>query len=650
MAGKAINQYNEFTGNANAVNVLVQETSQTDPNTYEHKKANLATLINSVASVDDYVEGYYYNGAFYEDSAHTTAIVPTTGRLYGDLTTGTDLYRWNGSAYVSFAPDLSPYATKAEVEEDITDVKSALTAVDHRVQNLESAKGDYVAVDSAKGVITTPSGKGKWAVVEKLRGVSRADNQLCYRDLQTLKSINTIGSWSNNVYTHQGISYTVNNDGSITVSGTSTAISLFSTSIDIQGGTSHRYLVCGCPSGGSTSTYMFGSSVMGVYDTNGNGNMFTIGGTTHRMAIRIQSGVTVNGLVFHPTCRDLTLYFGSTVPTLAEIQTYYPWLLESSNYGTSLVDSVYEGVRFGSKNLCDPNALIVGYYDTNGLFYDTDFRSSAKIKGEVGKTYSAGLYDSQGNYVSNVVIATFANESDNIPIRIISSGTTVTLEGQEKYISVRNFRANSSVIVSAGGAYMVVEGTYLGTFAKYYTPSILSLPSIKLRSAGGVYNEVELNVEVDEVRKRRDTTRVGQVDLGTLTWTYSAGAGYFASLPITNPKLPSSNWEVQTNLVGGGYSVGAYQAVYNGSSDLLVAIHSSGAIWLRNNSKNNSDLVNGHASWLEGVKFNYILATESVTLLDPIENPTILTEPGGTISAQTEEPIDGNFSVGFITL
>ena len=63
-------------------------------------------------------------------------------------------------------------------QEEVTDLKNALTAVDHRVQNLESAKGDYVPVDSDKGVISVPSGKGKWAVVEKLRGVSRAKNNL----------------------------------------------------------------------------------------------------------------------------------------------------------------------------------------------------------------------------------------------------------------------------------------------------------------------------------------------------------------------------------------------------------------------------------------------------------------------------------------
>ncbi len=43
--------------------------------------------------------GYYYNGAFYEDSAHTTPITPETNGIYVDL--GEDkLYLYDGTSYV----------------------------------------------------------------------------------------------------------------------------------------------------------------------------------------------------------------------------------------------------------------------------------------------------------------------------------------------------------------------------------------------------------------------------------------------------------------------------------------------------------------------------------------------------------------------
>lgn len=48
--------------------------------------------------VDDSIEGYYYNGAFYEDSEHTTIITGERGKIYIDLTSNKS-YRWTGSVY-----------------------------------------------------------------------------------------------------------------------------------------------------------------------------------------------------------------------------------------------------------------------------------------------------------------------------------------------------------------------------------------------------------------------------------------------------------------------------------------------------------------------------------------------------------------------
>ena len=49
--------------------------------------------------VDDTVEGYYYNGDFYEDSEHTTVITGESGKIYIDLTANKS-YRWTGTVYV----------------------------------------------------------------------------------------------------------------------------------------------------------------------------------------------------------------------------------------------------------------------------------------------------------------------------------------------------------------------------------------------------------------------------------------------------------------------------------------------------------------------------------------------------------------------
>ena len=56
-------------------------------------------VIEGYAFTNTVTDGYYYNGAFYSDSAHTTAITPSTGMLYRDNVSGT-MYEYDGSAYV----------------------------------------------------------------------------------------------------------------------------------------------------------------------------------------------------------------------------------------------------------------------------------------------------------------------------------------------------------------------------------------------------------------------------------------------------------------------------------------------------------------------------------------------------------------------
>lgn len=56
--------------------------------------------------VDDIVEGYYYNDAFYTTEEHTTILKPESGKIYVDLATN-KTYRWGGSSYVTILSDLT---------------------------------------------------------------------------------------------------------------------------------------------------------------------------------------------------------------------------------------------------------------------------------------------------------------------------------------------------------------------------------------------------------------------------------------------------------------------------------------------------------------------------------------------------------------
>ena len=104
--------------------------------------------------------------------------------------------------------------------------------------------------------------------------------------------------------TVNGVTFTVNSDGSVTANGTAsenaTASIRTCDSITLPIGT---YILSGCPSGGGSTTYDIRYSASGGRDT-GSGTTITITEPTEiYVAILIRSGVTVDNLVFKPMIR-----------------------------------------------------------------------------------------------------------------------------------------------------------------------------------------------------------------------------------------------------------------------------------------------------------------------------------------------------------
>lgn len=102
--------------------------------------------------------------------------------------------------------------------------------------------------------------------------------------------------------TYNGITYTVNGDGSITANGTATGTSTCNVwgSNNSQTLPAGTYTLSGCPTGGGSSTYMLCSNDTTHKDT-GSGATFTLAGDTPiSFKIRINSGVTVSNLKFWP--------------------------------------------------------------------------------------------------------------------------------------------------------------------------------------------------------------------------------------------------------------------------------------------------------------------------------------------------------------
>lgn len=111
--------------------------------------------------------------------------------------------------------------------------------------------------------------------------------------------------------TVNGVTFTVNDDKSITVDGTATARIIF-----LVGAAyipqSENYIYTGTPSGGASSTYSMNyRDRSSVYKTAETGSGITAqfeGGKTYEAVIDIRSGVTVSNLTFYPMLRyaDIT--------------------------------------------------------------------------------------------------------------------------------------------------------------------------------------------------------------------------------------------------------------------------------------------------------------------------------------------------------
>lgn len=146
-------------GHASAADTATKATNDSDGNKISttYLKASLKGKANGLAElgsdgkvpsaqlpsyVDDVIEGYLYNGKFYKESAHTTAITGEGGKIYVDLSTEVT-YRWSGSKFVEISKSLAVGTTSGTAYDG---AKGA--ALEKKVNSLESTtsgiKNDYL--------------------------------------------------------------------------------------------------------------------------------------------------------------------------------------------------------------------------------------------------------------------------------------------------------------------------------------------------------------------------------------------------------------------------------------------------------------------------------------------------------------------------
>lgn len=114
--------------------------------------------------VDDVLDGYLFEGAFYSDVAHTILISAMGGKIYLELTTN-KAYRWSGSLYVVIPDSLA----LGEITGTAYDGLKGKTVTDALAAHLISNTAHAIATTSTNGFMSAAS-------VTKLNGIATNAN------------------------------------------------------------------------------------------------------------------------------------------------------------------------------------------------------------------------------------------------------------------------------------------------------------------------------------------------------------------------------------------------------------------------------------------------------------------------------------------
>lgn len=186
-----------------------------------------------------------------------------------------------------------------KVEQDVNGITSKVSSVEQSVENITKIEG---------------TAEGKNIYIDDASAEPLIDIMLEGESRQATRSGKNLLDNTATTKISNGITFTVNSDGTVLVDGTndtSANSSLVINRYDLSPGT---YILNGCPSGGASNTYRLaiqetGSySILGSIDIGNGSREFTIDTTTSvQIAIFIQKGLTINNLLFKPMLREATI-------------------------------------------------------------------------------------------------------------------------------------------------------------------------------------------------------------------------------------------------------------------------------------------------------------------------------------------------------
>lgn len=530
-------------------------------------------------------------------------ISPVTGGSTGDIG------NWDSTKWEA-----------VRIGEELTDLKEALTTVnetlptkadkDGVVASAEQLLSDVGTEDKAPYLFrATPYDSTR--VDEEVVGCSVGWNQL-------IPNVNI------STVTDNGITFTVNADKSVTLSGTATAQASFEFGrVDPIDG--HQYLFYGIPSGASNSGY-YANIFRGKYSTD---SVYLAISSDYFVArIRVESGTTVSNVTFNLHLIDLTAWFGKTIADYAKsLETatagsgvafikallpggYIPYSAPTLKSVSGLV--AHKCVGF---NLFDKGTAIDGKYvnGTGGLSDNSNCFCSDYIRVFPNTNYYTNAY---GVGLAYTVRFFDANKT------FIGSGTLTSAgvfgTGNATYIRVSSLKANVSADKLVVNVSSSRNGEYEPYGHTYALDSDLTLRGIlKMDADHNVYADGDVYKSDGTVTRHRSA----EIDLSTYLTTYDSSHNRWYGSALSNidkSTVDSGNGTI--GIVCSTLVEISNNALYTYTdSPYVIACHPDGVIYARGASDGTKPT---------GV-FTYPLATPTTETADPYASPQNCT-PGGT--------------------
>lgn len=376
---------------------------------------------------------------------------------------------WNGVVWDTMgAPiDMSLYLTKEEAETVIqrlvteyfekNPVKPGATT--EQAQQIEQNKTDIaslkVETGSLKEDISTK--------ITKFYASSQGETHLADSDNGKIQDMMVYGKSEQKQYsgknllnatfqttTVNGVTCTANGDGTYTLNGTATTITIFDIAQDVS---CSSFRLVGCPVGGvhdaSYELQARTNNLIYGYDTGDGKNIKA--DENFSIRIRINTGINCNNLLFKPMIVDASLYPDATYDDFEPYTGGIP--SPSPDYPQEIKSVVNPTMKVCGKNLLNYKETIINGPDVAGIeFVENGFRIYTKkdinycssktyldfSKLRIGETYtlSANLLIVKG--VSRLTIRNRANTIIADSSNITESGTykiSFTLTDQMYYVS-----------------------------------------------------------------------------------------------------------------------------------------------------------------------------------------------------------------------